>query len=51
MEQVSMNKETQADFLVFSKGYDAAVEDIITTFENLDSDKARWAINIINGGK
>jgi hypothetical protein len=48
-EPVSSNKEVLTNFELFSAGYDAAVEDIITSFENLDNDKGRWAAAIIRG--
>ena len=50
-EPVSSNETVQSSFDMFSAGYDAAVEDIITSFENIDNDKGRWAAAIIRGAK
>ena len=49
MEPVSNNPAVQAEFEMFSAGYDAAINDIILTFENQDSVCADWALGIIKG--
>jgi hypothetical protein len=51
MEPVSSDPKVQAEFEVFSAGYDAAINDIIVTFENADSACSDWAIALIKGEK
>ena len=47
MEPVSSNEEEQRNFEIFSRGYDAAIDDVISVLENSDSVCNDWAIALI----